>query len=76
MPVCMEVADQLGCKVVIAGAPSRSAEDYAPFIGSRSNVELIFGRTYDILKYAQAAIIRTVMDAFFRSTVRYCSTGV
>ena len=59
MPVCMEVADQLGCKVVVAGAPSRSAEDYAPYIGSRSNVELIFGRTYDILKYAQAAIINS-----------------
>ena len=59
MPVCMQVADKLGCKVVIAGAPSRSASDYAPFIGSRSNVELIFGRTYDILKYAQAAIVNS-----------------
>jgi lipid-A-disaccharide synthase len=55
----MEVADKLGCKVVVAGAPSRTSADYAPFIGSRSNVELIFGRTYDILKYAQAAIINS-----------------
>ena len=59
MPVCMEVADKLGCKVVVAGAPSRSAEDYAPYIGGRSNVELIFGRTYDILKYAESAIINS-----------------
>ena len=59
MPVCMEVADKLGCKIVVAGAPSRSADDYAPYIGGRSNVELIFGRTYDILKYAQAAIINS-----------------
>ena len=59
MPVCMEVADKLGCKVVIAGAPSRSADDYTPYIGNRTNVELIFGRTYDILKYAQAAIINS-----------------
>lgn len=59
MPVCMEVADKLGCKVVVAGAPSRTAQDYAPYMGSRSNVELIFGRTYDILKYAQAAIINS-----------------
>ena len=59
MPVCMEVADKLGCKMVVAGAPSRSPADYAPFIGGRSNVELIFGRTYDILKYAQAAIINS-----------------
>ena len=59
MPVCMEVADKLGCKVVIAGAPSRPVEDYKQFIGNRTNVELIFGRTYDILKYAQAAIINS-----------------
>ena len=45
--------------MVVAGAPSRSPADYAPFIGGRSNVELIFGRTYDILKYAQAAIINS-----------------
>lgn len=59
MPICMDVADRLGCKVVIAGAPARSREDYEPFIGGRSNVELIFGRTYDILKYADAAIINS-----------------
>lgn len=59
MPVCMEVADKLGCKVVIAGAPARSIEDYKPFIGDRKDVEVIFGRTYDILRYADAAIINS-----------------
>ena len=59
MPVCMEAADRLGCKVVIAGAPARSEADYAPYIAGRQNVELIFGRTYDILKYADAAIINS-----------------
>ena len=59
MPVCMEAADRLGCKVVIAGAPARSEADYAPYISGRQNVELIFGRTYDILKYADAAIINS-----------------
>ena len=59
MPVCMEVADKLGCKVVIAGAPARSIEDYKTFIGDRKNVEVIFGRTYDILRYADAAIINS-----------------
>ena len=59
IPVCMEVADTLGCKVVIAGAPARSKEDYLPFIGDRKNVELVFGRTYDILKFADAAIINS-----------------
>jgi len=59
MPVCMEVADRLGCKLVIAGAPARSREDYEPFIAGRGNVELVFGRTYDVLKFADAAIINS-----------------
>ncbi len=59
MPVCMEVADRLGKKVLVAGAPSASAEEYRPYIADRSNVELLFGRTYDILKYADAAIINS-----------------
>lgn len=59
MPVCMEVADKLNIQVVIAGAPSRSEEDYAKYIGSRANVKLVFGRTYDVLKYADAAIINS-----------------
>ena len=59
MPPCMEVADRLGCKVIVAGAPSRDISDYAPYINGRSNVEVLFGRTYDILKYADAAIINS-----------------
>lgn len=59
MPVCMEVADRLGYRVVIAGAPSRSLADYEKYIGDRTNVEVLFGRTYDILKYADAAIINS-----------------
>ncbi len=59
MLVCMKAADRLGCKVVIAGAPARGEADYAPYIAGRSNVELLFGRTYDILKYADAAIINS-----------------
>ncbi|MBQ9462976.1 MAG: lipid-A-disaccharide synthase [Bacteroidales bacterium] len=59
MPVCMEAAGKLGMKVIIAGAPSLSMEDYSPYIPCGSNVEVIFGRTYDILKYAQAAIINS-----------------
>ncbi len=59
MPVCMEAADRLGLKVIIAGAPSRSSSDYLPYIGERKNVEVVFGRTYDILKYADAAVINS-----------------
>lgn len=59
MPVCMQVADALGCKVVVAGAPARDSSDYQPFIAGRSNVELVFGRTLDVLKFADAAIINS-----------------
>lgn len=59
MPVCMEVADRLGCKVLIAGAPARSKEDYEKYIAGRENVSLLFGRTYDILKFSDAAIVNS-----------------
>ena len=59
MPVCMQVADQLGMKVLVAGAPARSMADYQEYIEGRSNVEVIFGRTYDVLKFADAAIINS-----------------
>lgn len=66
MPVCMELADKLsalpryeGYKFVVAGAPARTREDYQQYIGSRTNVELLFGRTYDILKFADAAVVNS-----------------
>ena len=59
MPLCMEVADMLGKQVVVAGAPALSAEDYDKYIGGRRHVKLLFGRTYDILKYADAAVINS-----------------
>lgn len=59
MPVCMRVADKLDYPVVIAGAPSRGEEDYLKYIGERRNVKVVFGRTYDILKFADAAIVNS-----------------
>lgn len=68
MPVCMQVADRLhkdakyaDCKFIIAGAPSRSMDDYAPYIGEsrKEYVDVMFGRTYDILRYAEAAVINS-----------------
>ena len=59
LPVCMEIADSLRMNFIVAGAPSMREEDYAPLIGSRKNVRLLFGRTYDVLKYADAAIINS-----------------
>lgn len=60
MPVCMEVADRFPqYRFTVAGAPSRSEADYLPYIGSRTNVDLVFGRTYDVLKSSRAAIINS-----------------
>ena len=66
MPVCMEVADRLAAlpgwedvRFVVAGAPARTEADYAPWIAGRARVDLVFGRTYDVLKYAEAAVINS-----------------
>lgn len=66
MPVCMDVVDRLSSKpefkdykFVIAGAPSRSEADYRRHIGDRKNVLLVFGRTYDVLRQSDAAIINS-----------------
>jgi len=59
LPICMEVADALKMKVLVAGAPSRSLEDYDSVTKGHPNVQVLFDRTYDILKYADAAIINS-----------------
>lgn len=66
MPVLMEAADLLSAlpgwedmRFVVAGAPARSEADYRPFLAGRGNVDLLFGRTYDILRYADAAVINS-----------------
>ena len=66
MPVCMAVADRLSAqpgwedvRFVVAGVPARGEADYAPFIAGRTNVDLVFGRTYDVLRYAEAAVINS-----------------
>lgn len=66
MPVLMTAADRLSAlpgwedvRFVVAGAPARSEADYAPFIAGRQKVSLLFGRTYDVLRYADAAVINS-----------------
>ena len=64
MPVCMEAADRLSASrkdlhFIVAGAPSRSAEDYLTHIGDRPNVHLVFNDTYGILKNAECAVINS-----------------
>lgn len=66
MPVAMSFIDSLkgdsrydGYRFIIAGAPSRDISDYEGFIGSRENIEVVFGRTYDVLRSADAALINS-----------------
>ena len=66
MPVLMEVAARLKTlpeyrdyRFLIAGAPARSEADYLPWTGGNSDVSVIFGDTYGILKHAEAAVINS-----------------
>lgn len=66
MPVCMKVADALHAlpqyadyKFIVAGAPARTPADYEKYAGGRDYVEVVFGKTYSVLKGAKAAIINS-----------------
>ncbi|MCR5561247.1 MAG: lipid-A-disaccharide synthase [Bacteroidales bacterium] len=66
MPGAVKMAESLhalpqyaGCRFVVAGAPSRSMADYEKYIAGRDYIEVLFGRTYDILKFADAALVNS-----------------
>ena len=66
LPAAMQMADSLHSmprygelQFLIAAAPSLAQEDYLGFIGDRPYVKLLSGRTYDILKYAEAALVNS-----------------
>ncbi|MFZ6052429.1 lipid-A-disaccharide synthase [Halocola ammonii] len=42
---------------VIAGAPSQDAEFYHTWSAKHSDVHLLFGKTYDLFKYAKAGLV-------------------
>lgn len=67
MPVCISFADMLknnpnyaNYQFIVAGAPSRTIDDYAPFIAGREDyIKIIFGQTYSIIRHAKAAVINS-----------------
>ena len=66
MPAAMKMADAIhalprhsDCQFLIAGAPGRSEADYEAYTQGRPYVKLLFSRTYDILKYADAALVNS-----------------
>lgn len=66
MPVLTEFARKMhdnpkysGYRFIIAGAPSRSMKDYAPYLGKESYIKILFGQTQSIVKNAEAAVINS-----------------
>lgn len=67
MPVCSAFADKMhqdprfsGYQFIIAGAPSRSMADYAPYLkGRESYMKVLFGHTHGIVKHSQAAVVNS-----------------
>jgi len=66
MPVYMEFADKLRSVAgysdyifVVAGAPSRSIEDYSGYIGDRDYVKVVFGKSHAVMRQAQAAVVNS-----------------
>ena len=57
LPIMLKAVENVGnYKCIIAGAPGMTADIYAPFIAGK-NVELVFGKTYEVLKMAKAGLI-------------------
>lgn len=64
MPIYMRLADAWHAThpadaLVIAAAPSATQADYAPYLGGRSYVKVVYGETYGVLRHARAAVINS-----------------
>ena len=67
MPVCMEFVRRLSAvpgyedmKYIIAGAPSRSLQDYGQYMeGLEDKVKTVFGKTHAVLHNAEAAVVNS-----------------
>lgn len=67
MPVLAEFAGMMrqipeysSYRFLVAGAPARSAADYAGYIdGDDSNVKVLFGETQSIIRHAEAAVVNS-----------------
>lgn len=44
---------------VVAGAPSRSMEDYAAWTEGRPYMHVLFGETYGVMRHARAAVVNS-----------------
>ncbi len=57
LPIMLEMVERFSaCRFVVAAAPSLERSVYAPFI-QHPRVELVQGKTYDVLRSAKAALV-------------------
>ncbi len=67
MPVLSAFADRMhrlpgyeDWQFIIAGAPSRSPEDYAPYLSGRETyLKVVFGQAHALLRQAEAAVVNS-----------------
>ena len=68
MPVLTEFATKMHAlpeykdyQFLIAGAPSRTMEDYAPWLndGNKEYIKVLFGETQSIIRHAEAAVVNS-----------------
>jgi lipid-A-disaccharide synthase len=66
MPVLMKFADQMHSikeyseyQFVVAGAPSRSMDDYSKYFDGRQYIHVVFGESYAIMRHSEAAVINS-----------------
>ena len=66
MPTFMQFADMMhsmeeysGYQFVVAAAPARTMADYSKYIGGRDYVKVVSGRTYGVMKHAEAAVVNS-----------------
>jgi lipid-A-disaccharide synthase len=79
LPTMLDAASQFpDYQIIIAGAPSLQKDFYAPFLEGK-NVEILFGKTYDILQQAHAALVTsgtaTLETALFNVPQVVCYKG-
>lgn len=78
LPIMLKAAKSFpNYRFVIAGAPSREAAFYRPFLND--NVHLVQGKTYDLLQLAHAALVTsgtaTLETALFKVPEVVCYKG-
>ena len=66
MPILTEFADRMhalpqyeGWQFIVAGAPSRSSEDYLPYLHGQEYIKVLFGETESIVRQAEAAVVNS-----------------